>query len=97
MHVFISAGEPSGDLHGANLAKALKLLDPAINLSGLGGDRMVATGIEPLVHIRELSVVGFLMVAQRFFDLTRYLDKVRRFFYKHRPDVVVLIDFPGFN
>ncbi len=97
LHVFISAGEPSGDLHGANLAKALKLLDPAINLSGLGGDRMVATGIEPLVHIRELSVVGFLMVAQRFFDLTRYLDKVRRFFYKHRPDVVVLIDFPGFN
>lgn len=97
LRVFISAGEPSGELHGANLAYALKRLDPTIELSGLGGDRMIAAGIEPLVHIRELSVVGFLMVAQRFFDLTRYLDKVRRFFYKHRPDVVVLIDFPGFN
>jgi len=97
LHVFISAGEPSGDLHGANLAKSLIRKSPGIKLSGLGGDRMMAIGIDPLVHIRDLSVVGLLKVAERFFDLTCYLDKVRRYFRKHRPDVVVLIDFPGFN
>lgn len=97
LHVFISAGEPSGDLHGANLAQSLIRKSSGIKISGLGGDRMTAIGIKPLVHIRDLSVVGLLKVAERFFDLTCYLDKVRRFFRKHRPDVVVLIDFPGFN
>lgn len=97
MHVFISAGEPSGDLHGANLAKSLIRKTPGIMISGMGGDRMMAIGMDPLVHIRDLSVVGLLKVAERFFDLSCYLDKVRRFFRRHRPDVVVLIDFPGFN
>ena len=97
VHIFISAGEPSGDLHGANLAKSLIRKSPGVVLSGLGGDRMTAVGIDPLVHIRDLSVVGLLKVAERFFDLTRYLDKVRRHFRKNRPDAVVLIDFPGFN
>lgn len=97
MNIFISAGEPSGDLHGANLSISLMRKLPGVHLSGLGGDRMTAVGIEPLVHVRELSVVGLLKVAERFFDLTRYLDKVRRHFRKQRPDVVVLIDFPGFN
>lgn len=97
MHVFISAGEPSGDLHGSNLIGSLKQLDSNIAFSGLGGDRMVAAGITPLVHVKDLSVVGLLKVAERFFDLSRYLDLVRRHFKKNRPDVVVLIDFPGFN
>lgn len=97
MHVFISAGEPSGDLHGANLAKSLIRKTSGVILSGLGGDRMTDVGIDPLVHVRDLSVVGLLKVAERFFDLTHYLDMVRRHFRKNRPDVVVLIDFPGFN
>lgn len=97
MHVFISAGEPSGDLHGSNLIGSLKQLDSNIAFSGLGGDRMIAAGITPLVHVKDLSVVGLLKVAERFFDLSHYLDLVRRHFKKNRPDVVVLIDFPGFN
>jgi lipid-A-disaccharide synthase len=97
VHVFISAGEPSGDLHGSNLIGSLKQLDSNIAFSGLGGDRMIAAGITPLVHVKDLSVVGLLKVAERFFDLSHYLDLVRRHFKKNRPDVVVLIDFPGFN
>ena len=97
MHVFISAGEPSGDLHGSNLIGSLKQLDSNIAFSGLGGDRMIAAGITPLVHVKDLSVVGLLKVAERFFDLSHYLDLVRRHFKKNRPDIVVLIDFPGFN
>jgi len=97
VHVFISAGEPSGDLHGSNLIGSLKQLDSNIAFSGLGGDRMIAAGITPLVHVKDLSVVGLLKVAERFFDLSHYLDLVRRHFKKNRPDIVVLIDFPGFN
>jgi lipid-A-disaccharide synthase len=97
VHVFISAGEPSGDLHGSNLIGSLKQLDSTITFSGLGGERMIAAGITPLVHVKDLSVVGLLKVAERFFDLSHYLDLVRRHFMKNRPDVVVLIDFPGFN
>jgi lipid-A-disaccharide synthase len=97
MHVFISAGEPSGDLHGANLIRELKKLNPDVRLSGFGGDRMAAAGCQLLYPLCKHSVMGFLQVFKQIFTFIRLLDQARAFFRKQRPDVVVVIDYPGFH
>jgi lipid-A-disaccharide synthase len=97
MHVFISAGEPSGDLHGANLARELKRLDPSVRLSGFGGDRMAAAGVELVYPLCKHSVMWFLAVVKQIFTFLRLLDQAQEFFRKERPDVVVVIDYPGFH
>jgi lipid-A-disaccharide synthase len=97
MHVFISAGEPSGDLHGANLTLELKKLDPTARLSGFGGNRMAAAGCHLLYPLCEHSVMGFLRVVRQIFTFLRLLDQAQEFFRRERPDVVVVIDYPGFH
>lgn len=95
--IMIIAGEPSGDLHGGNLSRQLKVLNPDVRLFGMGGERMEEAGVELVQEIARTGVVGFWEV---FKDIGRY----RRIFYdlvevmkKRRPDAVVLIDYPGFN
>ena len=97
MHVFISAGEPSGDLHGANLARELKRLEPTVSLSGFGGDRMAAAGVELIYPLCKHSVMWFFHVIKQIFTFLRLLDQAQEFFRKERPDVVVVIDYPGFH
>jgi lipid-A-disaccharide synthase len=97
MHVFISAGEPSGDLHGANLARELKRLDPTVRLSGFGGDRMAAAGCQLLYPLSKHSVMGFLLVVKQIFTFMRLLDQAEAFLRTERPDVLVVIDYPGFH
>ena len=62
MKYFIIAGEASGDLHGSNLVKELKALDPEADIQGWGGDKMQAAGVEVQKHIRELAFMGFVEV-----------------------------------
>jgi lipid-A-disaccharide synthase len=97
MHVFISAGEPSGDMHGANLIRELKALDPNIRLSGFGGDRMAAAGCTLLYPLAKHSVMWFLDVAKQIFTFIRLLNEAEQFFRDQRPDVIVVIDYPGFH
>jgi lipid-A-disaccharide synthase len=97
MHVFISAGEPSGDLHGANLIRELKAIDPNIRLSGFGGDRMAAAGCTLLYPLAKHSVMWFLDVAKQIFTFIRLLNEAEQFFRDQRPDVIVVIDYPGFH
>jgi lipid-A-disaccharide synthase len=97
MHVFISAGEPSGDLHGANLIRELKRLDPSVRLTGFGGDRMAAAGCELLYPLCKHSVMWFLHVVKQIFTFIRLLNDAEAFFRRERPDVVVVIDYPGFH
>src|SRR5262245_28343088 len=97
MHVFISAGEPSGDLHGANLIRALKKLDPTIRLTGFGGDRMAAAGCQLLYPLCKHSVMWVLQVVKQIFTFLDLLKKAQEFFRTERPDVVVVIDYPGFH
>ncbi|HEX3152021.1 MAG TPA: lipid-A-disaccharide synthase [Gemmataceae bacterium] len=97
MHVFISAGEPSGDLHGANLIRELKALDPNVRLSGFGGDRMEAAGCQLLYPLCKHSVMWFFHVIKQIFTFLRLLDEAQEFFRKERPDIVVVIDYPGFH
>ena len=97
MHLFISAGEPSGDLHGANLIRELKKLDPTIRLSGFGGERMAAAGCHLLYPLCDLAVVGLAPVIANLPRFWRLLGMADRFFQTQRPDALVLIDYPGFH
>jgi lipid-A-disaccharide synthase len=97
MQIFICAGEPSGDLHGANLVRALHQLNPDVQCVGFGGDHMATAGCRLLYPLGRLAVMWFARVlahAHVFLDL---LSRADRYFRHRRPDAVVLIDYPGFN
>jgi lipid-A-disaccharide synthase len=97
MRIFISAGEPSGDLHGANLVRTLKRLRPDIECHGFGGEQMKAAGCRLLYPLCRLAVMWFLRVLLNAHVFIKLLWQADRFFRRERPDAVVLIDYPGFN
>jgi lipid-A-disaccharide synthase len=97
MKIFFSAGEPSGDLHGANLIRELRLRRPDVDCVGYGGPLMAAAGCELHANLTALAVMWLL---RAMLHLPRFLalaSRADRYFRHHRPDAVVLIDFPGFN
>jgi lipid-A-disaccharide synthase len=95
--LFFSAGEPSGDLHGANLIRALQEQCPEVRCEGFGGDRMAAAGCELTYPLCEHSVMGFAQVVAHIPHFFRLLGQATEHFRDRRPDAVVLIDYPGFN
>lgn len=97
MRIFICAGEPSGDLHGANLVRALQQQHPAIECVGFGGERMAAAGCRLLYPLCQLAVMWFVRVLLNAHVFLRLLLQAHRYFGRERPDAVVLIDYPGFN
>jgi lipid-A-disaccharide synthase len=97
MRIFISAGEPSGDLHGANLTRALQRADPPIACVGFGGDRMESAGCRLLYPLCGLAVMGLWRVLKNIATFRRLLDQATCYFREQRPDAVVLIDYPGFH
>jgi lipid-A-disaccharide synthase len=97
MKIFFSVGEPSGDLHGANLIRELQRRRPDCEFVGYGGPRMAAAGCALHEDLTKLAVMWFaraLLNLHKFWDLACRAD---RYFRHHRPDAVVLIDYPGFN
>lgn len=97
-HLFIIAGENSGDLHATNLVRSLQEHDDTIRFSGLGGPQMAANGVILLKDIvKGLAIVGITPVIRNWRILKRLLDQVREFLTEQRPDAVVLVDYPGFN
>jgi len=97
MRVFLSAGEPSGDHHAALLVEALRARRPDVECVGLGGPCMEAAGCRLVADLTQLAVMWFLRVIlniHRFVDLAR---RAERSFLDARPDIVVLVDFPGFH
>jgi lipid-A-disaccharide synthase len=97
MRVFVSAGEPSGDLHGANLVRALRRLRPDVVLDGFGGERMAAAGCNLLYPLSDMAIIGFVRVLASLNRFADALARADRFFRTRRPDAVVLIDAPGFH
>jgi lipid-A-disaccharide synthase len=97
MHVFVSAGEPSGDLHGANIAKALAARHPGIKLVGFGGERMAAAGVDLHYPLTRLAVMWFGKIATHLLTFFRLAARAKRYFETAKPDAVVLIDYPGFH
>jgi lipid-A-disaccharide synthase len=95
--IFLSAGEPSGDLHGARVAEALRRRWPDAELLGLGGDRMAAAGVRLLAHVDQLAVMGFVEVLRHLPYFIELMKTVKRSIREQRPDLVLPIDYPGFN
>ena len=97
MQIFFSVGEPSGDLHGANLIQALRRRDAGLECVGYGGPRMAEAGCRlhaDLTHLAVMWVWHVVVNLRRFLQLVRQAD---HYFREHSPDAVVLIDYPGFN
>lgn len=92
-HLFFSVGEPSGDLHAAAVIRHL----PEFRVSGIGGDAMINSGVRPLFHVRETAIMGFVEVAKNYRRLMRIFDKTCETIRNDRPDLLILVDYPGFN
>lgn len=99
MKYFLIAGEPSGDLHGANLIKGLRKADPAAEFRFWGGDLMAAAGgVQNLrKHYRETSFFGVVQVLRNLGTIRRQMRECREEVAAWQPDVLILVDYPGFN
>jgi len=93
----IIAGEASGDMRASGLARALKELDPAIRLSGIGGQYMRQAGVECFTDITELAVIGIAEVLKNLSRIKKVFDQTLKQIDTTQPDCVVLVDYPGFN
>ena len=97
MKIMLSAGEASGDLHGANLAEALKAVDPQVELIGMGGEQMRKAGVHIVYDIKNLGVIGIGEIIKKipfFYKLRTFLVNTMK---EEKPDALVCIDYPGFN
>lgn len=97
MKYFIIAGEQSGDLHGSNLVKGLKEADSNAEIVCWGGDLMEAAGATLLVHYRKTAFMGFMEVIKNLGAISKNLTLCKQHIEDQKPDVVILIDYPGFN
>lgn len=97
MKYYIISGEASGDLHGANLIKSLKKQDSEAQFRCWGGDLMQAEGAHIVKHYRDLAFMGFAEVVAHLGQILRNFRLCRKDMKAYAPDVVILIDYPGFN
>jgi lipid-A-disaccharide synthase len=97
MKYYIIAGEASGDLHASNLMKELLARDSAAEFRFWGGDKMQAVGGVLVKHYRDLAFMGFVEVIANLRTILRNLDYCKKDILAFNPDVVILVDYPGFN
>ncbi len=97
MRLFISAGEPSGDLHAATLIRELRRRIPDVEIVGFGGEKMEAEGCQLLYPLCQLAVMWFLRVLANIHVFLGLVSKADRYFRNMKPDALILIDYPGFN
>lgn len=97
MKLFFSAGEPSGDLHGANLIRVLRTLKPDVQIVGFGGPNMGSAGAKLLYPLTELALMGLRRIFRHLPTFFRLADDAERYFRAEKPDAVIVIDYPGFN
>ncbi len=94
---YFIAGEDSGDLLASHLIKAMKAFRPEIQLAGMGGDKMESEGVVLTEHIRNTGFMGFWEVFKNLFTIRKLFSKIKNAITEFQPDVVVLVDYPGFN
>ncbi len=97
MNYYIIAGEASGDLHGSNLVKELKKLDSEADIRSWGGDLMHTAGAEVVKHYKQLAFMGFIEVIKNLPAILNNLKFCKQDILQFQPDVLILIDYPGFN
>lgn len=91
------AGETSGDMHGAELIKAMKTNHPGLVFFGIGGDRMIDLGLHAIRHSSEMAFLGFIEVVKHLRFISRVFDEMLQALNSRQPALVILIDYPGFN
>ncbi|HUU27542.1 MAG TPA: lipid-A-disaccharide synthase [archaeon] len=97
LNIFISAGDPSGEKHAAKLIGELRKLVGELNVRGIGGPAMAGAQAELLCTVDKLAVMGVVEVIEHLGFFYRLLAEIRADFERRRPDLLVLVDFPGFN
>ena len=97
MNYYIIAGEASGDLHASNLIKELKKIDQAASFRCWGGDLMQKQGATLVRHYRDLAFMGFIEVIANLKTIFRNIEFCKKDLLAHRPDALILVDYPGFN
>ncbi|MFA5779688.1 MAG: lipid-A-disaccharide synthase [Elusimicrobiota bacterium] len=99
MKIFISAGDPSGDLHGASLLKEIskKVQNPNVKISGFGGSKMANAGADVFDKIADSSIIGFWEPVKNLARLKRNLNLAEKFFIKDKPEGLIIIDYYGYN
>lgn len=97
MRYYIIAGEASGDLHGSNLMKELKKADEKAEFRFFGGDLMQAVGGDLVKHYREMAFMGIVNVLLNLKTIKNNMDFCKKDLMEFKPDVLILIDYPGFN
>lgn len=97
MNYYVIAGEASGDLHAANLIKALKNQEPDATFRAWGGDRMASQGADVVKHYKDLAFMGFTEVIMNLRTIFNNLKFCKEDILSFHPDVLILVDYPGFN
>lgn len=96
-HIFISTGEASGDLLGGSLAQSLLDVNPNLKITGMGETHMRDAGVELIEDLSKMGVVGGFEVLKHLKDIYQTAKKIKRYLKEKRPDLVILVDYPGFN
>lgn len=97
MRYYLVAGERSGDLHGSNLVKALHRHDSKAAFRGFGGEYMQKAGVDLAVHYSEMSFMGLIELLFNINKISKYIRKCKQDIDQYKPDVIILIDYGGFN
>lgn len=96
-HIILVAGEASGDMHGAYLVEELKKLNPSLTFSGLGGRKMMDSGVKIDQDLTRMAVVGFWEVLKHYSTIKKAFDLILAKIHQRKPSAIILIDYPGFN
>jgi lipid-A-disaccharide synthase len=97
LKIYIIAGEASGDLHGANLLKAMYQIDTTLDCRAWGGDLMSKAGAKVVKHYRDLAFMGFIEVVKNLPTILNNINFCKKDIFEFQPDILLLIDYPGFN
>ncbi len=97
MHILLSAGEVSGDMHASKVIRSMREIDPALLFSGIAGEYMQDAGCKPLATVQELNVMGFGEVIKAIPRIRKIEKLVLSWAKENKPAVAVLVDYPGFN
>ena len=97
MRLYIVTGEPSGDLHAANLVRELKASNSSINIRAWGGERLITEGVELARHIKDTAFMGLWDVLMNINTIKENLTYCKEDILEYKPDAVILVDYPGFN
>ncbi|MFQ5355425.1 MAG: lipid-A-disaccharide synthase [Mariprofundaceae bacterium] len=97
MHILLSAGEVSGDMHASKVIQSMRDIDPALSFCGIAGEYMQEAGCEPLATVQELNVMGFGDVIRAIPRIRKIEKLVLSWAEENKPEVAILVDYPGFN